>query len=716
MKKYLILLGSAGFAAFFFCSCDSEEPLKPFNPKEWLEERGVVCDERTIMQAVNNNDAMVLQTLILAHRPYHSEISSVYDKLVKLREYGKALFMVKCGYEPRIFPSELISAIVKGDMPYFKFLLACNPDVNEYEEYGEYAFCTLLSVAIEKRKLPYVKLLIKAGADYKNAFEKALRAKKPDSKIIKYLSTLPGIDTCGASELAIAIVSDDIAKVKRLCKKRNSINKIDEYGKTPLTWACEYNKPESVRLLLNAGADVNQPDRYTTPLHRAAACSPEIVKMLLDAGSEVNVENVGGNIPLHVAAGSGQHDCMVLLINAGSKIDYVNKDGKTPADCAKEGKHYECIKVLNASGAALGNGADKDDYLFEVLRKGDATALQALLKDGIDLKFIFRKKEHQLHIRGRDYEECTPLQIAAYYGHAECVRLLVSAGMDVNYSRELTPLVFAVYGSTQDESKKKQYIKCVKTLLDCGAKVDYRYSGNTHAYSPSVLVATRFNQPEILAMLIQAGAEIKNGKLYDPSPLYFAAEAGCKKCVELLLAAGVDPCRGIIDINNERQMQPLYIAAYNGHADCVKQLISAGADINFFNSGCVGRDEKGTALYAAAERNHIQCVKCLLDGGANPDIKRYHHTALSIAAQKGYVECVKLLIEHGADVNSGGDYKEDTPLCAAAENGQVECVKLLIAAGVDVNKSFGSSAFSRAKKKGHTQCAELIRKAGGRAK
>ena len=67
----------------------------------------------------------------------------------------------------------------------------------------------------------------------------------------------------------------------------------------------EYDgKAETVRLLIEHGADVKAPDEaYTTPLHLASSLGvPEIVQLLIDHGADVTVQDRTHKTALHLAS------------------------------------------------------------------------------------------------------------------------------------------------------------------------------------------------------------------------------------------------------------------------------------------------------------------------------------------------------------------------------------------------------------------------------
>ena len=109
-------------------------------------------------------------------------------------------------------------------------------------------------------------------------------------------------------------------------------------------------------------------------------------------------------------------------------------------------------------------------------------------------------------------------------------------------------------------------------------------------------------------------------------------------------------------------------------------------------------------LYNAAECGHLDIVQLLLDKGATD-----YNLGLKGAVYSGHMEIVQLMLEKGANPNAG--------FYSAAILGRAEIIKILLAQpGIDVNqkKSSGSTALDEAVDKGHIECIELIRAAGGK--
>ncbi|KAG9325375.1 hypothetical protein KVV02_004150 [Mortierella alpina] len=95
-------------------------------------------------------------------------------------------------------------------------------------------------------------------------------------------------------------------------------------GLEPLHITCREGHTRLAKTLTTRGARLDQEDKYMcwTPLFYAASEGHfECVKILLEAGCNVNVVDELGKTPIYYAASEGHADCVELLVEAGGKVD-----------------------------------------------------------------------------------------------------------------------------------------------------------------------------------------------------------------------------------------------------------------------------------------------------------------------------------------------------------------------------------------------------------
>nr|XP_056701051.1 DNA-binding protein RFXANK [Euleptes europaea] len=140
------------------------------------------------------------------------------------------------------------------------------------------------------------------------------------------VSALPAtLDTLSIYQLA---AQGELTLLKEnLRKGENLVNKPDERGFTPLMWASAFGEIETVRCLLEQGADP-----HALAHQRESALS--------------------------LASTGGYTDIIVLLLEKDVDIDTYDWNGGTPLLYAVRGNHMKCVETLLARGADLTTEAD----------------------------------------------------------------------------------------------------------------------------------------------------------------------------------------------------------------------------------------------------------------------------------------------------------------------------------------------------------------------
>ncbi len=127
----------------------------------------------------------------------------------------------------------------------------------------------------------------------------------------------------------------------------------ENFNRTPLHWAAWGGRVEIVRMLIDAGANVNVQDEWgNTPLHEATSLGRvEIAQMLIDARANVNVQDNDGGTPLHRAAEFGKTEIAQMLIDAKADLNVQAKNGRTALHGAAELERVEIVRMLIDAGA-----------------------------------------------------------------------------------------------------------------------------------------------------------------------------------------------------------------------------------------------------------------------------------------------------------------------------------------------------------------------------
>jgi ankyrin repeat protein len=222
-----------------------------------------------------------------------------------------------------------------------------------------------------------------------------------------------------------------------------------------LTDAVKARDVAQVRSLLAAGEDVQEKVRGDYPLNVAAASGPvEMVAVLLEAGADIERPNREGLRPLHNAVIFGGKEIVALLIQKGAKVEAKEKWGRTPLNsfAATGGSDIEIPKILLAAGADPNIESAKVDESTSALQyaayTGNFELAEMLIAAHAD-------------VNHRNAFGWGALHQAVKNGRLEIAQLLIAHGADVNMTNNLgnTPFYY-----TRNNAAMKQL------LMAAGAK------------------------------------------------------------------------------------------------------------------------------------------------------------------------------------------------------------------------------------------------------
>ncbi|KAF8714844.1 hypothetical protein HU200_027378 [Digitaria exilis] len=141
------------------------------------------------------------------------------------------------------------------------------------------------------------------------------------------------------------------------------------------------------------------------------------LKGLISAGADPSKPDYDGRTALHVAALRGYEDIVRFLIQRGANVNSIDKFGNSPLLLALKSGHDRITSLLAKHGAAL-NLDDAGGYLSRVVTDGRIDLLKRLLSFGVDPNC-------------KNYDQRTPLHIAAAEGLHLVARVLIDFGADV---------------------------------------------------------------------------------------------------------------------------------------------------------------------------------------------------------------------------------------------------------------------------------------------
>lgn len=194
--------------------------------------------------------------------------------------------------------------------------------------------------------------------------------------------------------------------------------------------------------------------------------------------------------------------------------------------------------------------------------------------------------------------------------------------------------------------------------------------------------AVKARDPQRVLALLKDGAD-PNSQLNYGAPINLAAALGPPEIVVVLLDAGADPrMRGFGGAS------PLHAAVLSRQPEIIKILLDRGAEINALDN--LGRTPLLT--YASSSAHDISVLKVLLKAGANPNAAEQPAdiSVLDYIAIQGNADEAELLVLAGANVNARDILSGKTPLhfatdCCSATGGNYDVVRSLLAHGADVN-------------------------------
>jgi ankyrin repeat protein len=255
--------------------------------------------------------------------------------------------------------------------------------------------------------------------------------------------------------------------------------------------------------------------------------------------------------------------------------------------------------LVFVAGVASAQTVPMEDRVYQAIRHDELPALQSLVR------------EHGVDTKGSQGQ--TPLMLAAAFGSADAVRVLIASGADV---RPASPAgVTALHWAVTDIAKTRM-------LLDSGADVN---AVSQLGRTPLIIAAAAHDSRDVVRLLLSKGANVNAADTTGVTPIIAAANADNLDVATMLLAHGADVHA---KARIEGPSTALMGAAVNGNARLVAALLAGKADPSVVSPDSTFTGRRGplkfgrlTALHAAITGGNPDVVEMLLKAGAAVDAK-----------------------------------------------------------------------------------------------
>ncbi|CAD6197946.1 unnamed protein product [Caenorhabditis auriculariae] len=231
---------------------------------------------------------------------------------------------------------------------------------------------------------------------------------------------------------------------------------------------------------------------------------------------------------------------------------------------------------------------------------------------------------------------------------------------------------------------------------------------------PPLMIAIQNDQPEIVKVLLDLGADVTAVCADGSSALHIAAMTN-PDMIRLLWSTG--KCEKILNAPDGNGNSPMYVAVSNGYISCSRCLSSLGASLSAVNSTeaptpLIGAIKRGKVdepilnrilemspeslneieantgngvLHSATNKKTLLMFLNKTEKRLDPSARNFlQQTPLHVFVRRGDLALVMGICAHDIDINAV-DSSGNTPLHLAVSNANVEIVRILLCLGADPN-------------------------------
>ena len=450
----------------------------------------------------------------------------------------------------------------------------------------------------------------------------------------------------GSTPLHIAAEKGDVETVEALIAELQKIN----------SFACPLNKQT---IGTTSIVDI-QDNSGIMPLACAAANGHrDVIGCLIAHGASICHADKRGRFSFHRATQNGHLEAMRMLL-PDLQFDRAYRHGHldpilsaarsnddldfrlfcwTALECAvKSGKTDVLAFVMKLIEGRLN---PETGYPLEQCGNGVTPFLLAAKYGHVHLlQLLLEISENRIH--QFDSKKATALHYAARFGKTDAARFVLEKDpTKINKPKNDSISTNLAGGTALHEAAYYGHNDVIKLLLSHGAELE----GKEAIGWTALHLAAMQGRVSTLKLLIGLGASVTTIDNSEFTPLHKAAARGHEACIEVLLRNGAD-----IESKAKGNRTPLHEAVEAGHLEVAKCLVNRGADIN-------KKSALGSPLMHAIIREHVPIIEWLLSltstelADRSPYFVDKPAPILFIAAREGKVESIRCLLNNGLSVH-----------------------------------------------------------------
>jgi ankyrin repeat protein len=429
----------------------------------------------------------------------------------------------------------LVDAVKSGDRAAALALIEKRVNVNTAESDGT----TALHWAVHQNDLDLARRLIQAGANakVKNDFGATPMSEAATignaamiEMLVKAGADVESPNADGQTALMVVSRTGNVDAARVLIRDGANVNAREQWREqTALMWAAAQNQPAIVKLLVENGADVNARSKvnnwqrqvtaepraiyrpaggWTPLLYSAREGCLECVRILAEAGADLNLADPERVSPLLLAVLNMRFDVAAYLIQKGANPNKWDWYGRTPLYIAVD------VNTVPRGGRPDQPSLDETSSL---------QVIEMLLNAGANPNFQLKLAPPMRNIgndRGLDRIltiGTSPLLRAAKAMDVPAIRLLLQKGADPNLANTpgITPTMAAAgHGSVDADTRgiyttedtQQRSIESLKLLLAAGGNINAK--DGTRGLTP-LHEAARWGWNDVVKFLVENGADLE---------------------------------------------------------------------------------------------------------------------------------------------------------------------------------------------------------------